>query len=123
MNTRPAPARRRARPLGTVSALDALRIERALAQRTRYRYVQPSVMAQSEGKGWVIASPNCSRNIDPEGGVIAIAWLEPLPGEPARWRLHRREHAQAGWVLHADGLPLQQALAAVCSDPLGVWWP
>jgi hypothetical protein len=30
-----------------------------------------------EGLGWKVVSPNCSRNIDREGGEIDIAWLVP----------------------------------------------
>jgi hypothetical protein len=114
-----------ASPVGTVRALDARRIERALARRARYRYVQPRVVAHGErqGGGWTIVSPNCSRNIDPEGGDIPIAWFEPAAGTPALWRLHSRNHAGACWVLQAEGLTLDQALARVCSDPLGMWWP
>jgi hypothetical protein len=117
-----AAARRARGPVaGSVMALDAARIEKALAGRLRYRYVQPRV--QALGAGWAIVSPNCSRNIDPGGGDIDIAWFEPAPGTPALWRLHRRDHARAAWVLHAEGLSLGQALAQVCRDPLGIWWP
>ncbi|HYN58969.1 MAG TPA: hypothetical protein VET87_05360 [Rubrivivax sp.] len=126
MNTRmrcepPAAPPCMARPAGTVTALDAARIERALARRTRYRYVQPRV--RSQGAGWRIVSPNCSRQIDPGGGEIDIAWFEPSPRLPALWRLHRRDHGRACWVLQTDGLTLADALAQVCSDPLGVYWP
>jgi hypothetical protein len=106
-----------------VATLDSLRIERALAHRTRYRYVQPRVIDRGEDKGWLVVSPNCSRTIDREGGEIAIAWFQPILGLPAQWRLHRRDHARSCWVLHTDGVSLEQALAHVCSDPLGMWWP
>jgi hypothetical protein len=127
----PAVPPRRAPTAGAVTALDRVRIERALATRTRYRYVQPRVLlnadADPSGPGWTIVSPNCSRTIDPEGGEIPIAWFEPSPqdatlGAPL-WRLHRPNHAQDRWVLQGDDLTLDQALALVCSDPLGVWWP
>jgi hypothetical protein len=128
VNARRAVPRRPAAPVGAVLALDVMRIERALARRTRYRYVQPRVQALDglQGLGWTIVSPNCSRNIDPDGGDIDIAWFEPRagrPGQPGLWRLHRRDHAKALWVLQAERLTLEQALALVCDDPLGVWWP
>lgn len=121
----PAAARRsKVRPPEAVAALDAARIERALSRRTRYRYVQPRVQAQSPQPGWIIVSPNCSRNIDPNGGDIDIAWFEPIEDRPpVQWRLHRRDHAQACWVPTAEGLTLSQALALVCSDSLGIYWP
>lgn len=106
---------------GGVTALAAARIGKALAGRLRYRYVQPRV--QALGSGWAIVSPNCSRNIDPAGGDIDIAWFEPAPGTPRLWRLHRRDHARAAWVLQGEGLSLDQALQQVCSDPVGIWWP
>jgi hypothetical protein len=112
-------------PTGDVRSLDVMRIERALARRARYHYVKPRVQAQpsGHGRGWTIVSPNCSRNIDPDGGDIHIAWFEPTAGRPGEWRLHRRDHGQARWVLQAAGLTLEHALAQVCNDPLGVWWP
>jgi hypothetical protein len=123
VNTRPAQPHHGAALPGTVAALDVRRVERALARRTRYRYVQPRVQAQAGAPGWVIVSPNCSRNVDPDGGVIDIAWFEPARGKPATWRLHRRDQAGARWMLVAEGLTLAQAAEQVCSDPLGVWWP
>lgn len=123
MKTQPVAKRHRSRPAGAVLDLDAARIERALARRARYRYVQPRVLAQGAGQGWVILSPNCSRNVDPEGGEIPIAWFEPCKASPAQWRLHWRDQAQACWVVRADAVTLDQALAQVCGDPLGVWWP
>ncbi len=87
----------RPQPLATVFELDRRRIQRALRERVRYRYVQPKVMgevdADGEPAGWRIVSPCCSRNIDPDGGEIDIAWLQPLPD--SRWRLHMRDHQLA----------------------------
>ncbi|CAD5371939.1 conserved hypothetical protein [Rubrivivax sp. A210] len=113
------PRRRRGAPAGRVLALDALRIERALAARTRYRYVQPRV--EAVGAGWQVHCPNCSRHIAPDGGEIAIAWFEP--GPEGRWRLHARLHEQGLWELQEEGLTLPEALERVCADPLGVYWP
>jgi hypothetical protein len=107
---------------GGVSALDQARIERALQGRTRYRYVAPRVV--SEGEGWKIVSPNCSRNIAADGGEIGIAWLLPAadPG-PQTWLLHARDHVHGRWREQARGLTLDEALHCVCADPLGVYWP
>ena len=52
---------------------DRKRIERAIKARKRYRYVTPRVAATANG--YRIESPCCSRNIDPEGGVVDVALL------------------------------------------------
>jgi hypothetical protein len=107
-----------------VLQLDLARIERALAQRTRYRYVQPRV--ERAGAGWKIVSPNCSRNVDPSGGEIDIAWFQPnaaIGADGPRWQVHARDHATGCWTLQAHGLTLTEALALVCADPLRVYWP
>ena len=114
------PPRKRARPLaGRVAALTQARIERALAQRSRYRYVQPRV--QREEPGYVVRSPNCSRNIDPSGGEIDIAWLLPVPQN--LWLLHSRDHAAGCWRLESTGLSLDEALTRLYQDPKRVFWP
>lgn len=105
-------------PSGTVVDLAQLRIRQALAERRRYKYVQPRVVP--EGRGWKIVSPNCSRNIDPSGGEIDIAWL--VPANEGVWLLHARDHAQACWVLKASGLSLAAALATVCEDRHREYW-
>jgi len=109
---------RRAAPAGPVVDLTRARIERALRQRSRYRYVQPRV--EPEGAGWRIVSPNCSRKVDPAGGDIAIAWL--VPGPPGQWRLHAHDDARGGWMLRASSLTLAQALDRVCADPAREYW-
>jgi hypothetical protein len=115
-----APLRRRpGRAAAPVLSLTQARIERALRQRTRYRYVAPRVVA--EGAGWLVLSANCSRNIDPAGGEIPIAWL--LPDSAGTWTLHARDHAQATWVARDVGLALDLALQQLCSDPERVYWP
>ena len=114
---------------GTVVDLVPVRIERALAARQRYKYVHPRV--QREGGGWKIVSPNCSRNVDPQGGEIDIAWLVPVaagplpqgPAQQGRWQLHARDHAQACWRLEGSGLTLAEALERLCADPLRMYWP
>lgn len=104
--------------LAKVHDLTARRIERALARRQRYRYVQPVVRAHE--RGWVIASPCCSRNVDPSGGEIPIAWLEP---HADGWSLYRRHHADSSWVLHSQAPWLAELLDIVCSDGSRVFWP
>jgi hypothetical protein len=102
--------------------LDWQRIVRALPGRERYKYVQPRV--EREGTGWKIVSPNCSRNIDPEGGEIDIAWFEPdtQAATQGRWRLHARDHAAARWVLSRSDVTLPQAIALVCTDTQRTYW-
>lgn len=115
-------ARRRTRvaaPRGDtpVPSLDARRIANALTQRERYKYVQPRV--EREGRGWKVVSPNCSRNIDPQGGEIDIAWL--VPHNDGGWLLYSREHAQECWQLRLQGT-LPHLLAHLCADPGREFW-
>jgi hypothetical protein len=125
--TRPAAARasqtrrRRAMPAGpgaTVFDFDRARIERALPQRARYKYVQPHV--EAEAGGWKIVSANCSRNVHRDGGQIDIAWFERAAD--GRWNLHARDHAAQAWTLKAQGLSLTDALALVCEDTGREYW-
>jgi len=116
------PASRRGPPPAAganVFALDASRIHVALARRGRYRYVRPRVERESEG--WKIVSPNCSRNVDPAGGDIDIAWFLPL-GE-GRWLLHARDHAARAWRATCGTRSLDAALSLVCEDADRVYWP
>lgn len=103
---------------GSLVALDYVRILSALLERKRYKYVQPRVLR--EGAGWRVVSPNCSRNIDPAGGEIDIAWL--APATEGAWQLYARDHARGTWLLKADGLTLAAALARLCKDPMGEFW-
>ena len=96
--------------------LERRRIERALATRRRYRYVQPEVVAEADG--WRIDSPCCSRNVERGGGVIAIARLQRLAG---CWRLYRREHAKSEWIFYGEG-SLVQLLEIMCRDPERQFW-
>lgn len=102
-----------------VHEMDRVRIVRALRQRVRYRYVQPQVERADEG-GWVIKSPCCSRNIDPTGGVIDIAWVEPTEGA---WALYFKDHVHERWVLHDESRHLQPLLDELCVDTMRVFWP
>lgn len=103
---------------GKVVELDPARILRALAQRQRYKYVQPCVLR--EGAGWKIVSPNCSRNIDSAGGQIDIAWL--VASGAGGWLLHARDHAQGCWMLKASGVTLADALSRICADTGREYW-
>lgn len=78
--------------------LDRKRIERAMKERKRYRYVTP-VVVPVEG-GYRIESACCSRNIDPEGGVVDIALILFAPAD-APWQLFRRNHDVKEWELHS----------------------
>jgi hypothetical protein len=94
-------------------------IERALKERVRYRYVQPTVLR--DGRSYRIEAPCCSRNVDAEGGVIDIARLTPAPD--GRWALEVRDHVARGWVAYASGLSLGEALDTVCVDAERKFWP
>jgi hypothetical protein len=107
-----------AEPPTRVRSLDARRIERALKHRVRYRYVHPTVVAAESG--WRVISPCCSRNVDPNGGVIDIAWLEPAGGI---WRLHRKDHKAHEWVLYQAARSLPDLMDVVCLDTERVFWP
>jgi hypothetical protein len=98
--------------------IDGRRIERALRDRVRYRYVRPQVRREAEG--WRIVSPCCSRNVDTEGGMIDIALLQPVP---AGWRLYARDHEQDCWHEYEESDKLYDLLDAICLDPLRVFWP
>jgi hypothetical protein len=99
--------------------VDRKRIERALASRARYRYVSPQVRGE-EGGYW-IQSPCCSRNVDPDGGVIDIARLEYVNALQA-WRLYRKDHAQREWQLYAEFGALSELLQLLNQDPDRIFW-
>jgi hypothetical protein len=101
-----------------IHALDELRIEKALDARSRYKYVQPRV--QREGRGWKVVSPNCSRNIDPRGGDIDIAWL--VPSDEGGWLLYARDHRQDCWQLKRHEPSLPALLTHLCADPDREYW-
>jgi hypothetical protein len=100
--------------------LDLRRITRALAGRRRYRYVQPRVIGIADG--YRIESPCCSRNVDPEGGVIDIARLQ-RPLHSPRWLLQYRDHRQRCWVVHGSFASLGAALEVLGEDPERLFWP
>lgn len=103
-----------------VADLTLRRVERALRERTRYRYVRPRVLRDETG--WCIESPCCSRNVDPGGGVIAIARLMPRGPVPV-WQLFARDHRAGSWILHTESEQLDELLDMICIDRERVFWP
>lgn len=101
-----------------VTALDERRIAKALAQRVRYKYVHPRV--EREGRGWKVVSPNCSRNVDPAGGDIDIAWL--VPDNEGGWLLYARDHTLGCWHLERRAHALAPLLERLCADPDREYW-
>jgi hypothetical protein len=99
--------------------LDYKRIERALVNRKRYRYVTPEVLKIENG--YLITSPCCSHTIDPDGGEIDIAKLEYLE-EQNYWRLFRKDHSTDQWVAYADYASLPPILAILKEDPSRSFW-
>ena len=95
------------------------RIERALENRKRYKYVEPRIVA-AEG-GYRIESPCCSRNIDPEGGVINVALLTFAP-ETKCWTLHRHDHASGVWQEDRTFDHLPDLLDHLNADPERKFW-
>lgn len=108
------------------------RLERALAQRVRYRYVRPRVMPH--GEGYRIESPCCSRNVDPTGGVIDIALLlppgatapdvaAPVPQRPREWSLYARDHRARQWVWQDSSPRTDELMHRLCVDEHRIFWP
>ena len=94
------------------------RMERALRERVRYRYVQPQVLR--EGDAFRIQSPCCSRKVDPTGGLIDIALL--VPHGDGHWYLCSRDHANSTWEpLHHDA-SLEVLLDLLCVDSERQFW-
>jgi len=100
--------------------LDQRRVTRALLGRHRYRYVTPTVRTVEHG--YLITSPNCSRNIDADGGEIEIALVQ-FEEASARWRLFYMNHVRHGWSLGAEANQLTELLSELCQDPLRRYWP
>jgi hypothetical protein len=94
------------------------RVLRALAQRERYRYVHP--VLHDIDDGWLITSPCCSRNVDPEGGSIDIARIRHVD---ASWLLEARDHAASRWVVHTRSNSLDRVLDLIVHDPCKEFWP
>ena len=107
------------RPFAHPNDLDRKRIERALKARKRYRYVTPTVVTTAGG--YRIESPCCSRNIDPDGGVVDVALLRHDP-DHARWELFRKDHGKGVWQLDTTHERLPQALERLNADPERTFW-
>jgi hypothetical protein len=99
--------------------VDRKRIERALKGRKRYRYVTPEVHPIPDG--YEIVSACCSRNIDPDGGIIDIARLE-FQAQARCWRLYRKDHKAGLWVRHGDYPGLAPILELLIEDPDRRFW-
>jgi len=99
--------------------LDLRRIIRAVAQRDRYRYVRPSVLPADHG--YLIRSECCSRNIDPDGGVIDVALLR-WSEEESCWTLHRKDHAAADWVPDSQFSRLPELFDRLNRDVDRIFW-
>lgn len=94
------------------------RVERALKERVRYRYVKPLVLR--EGESFRIQSPCCSRKVDPSGGLIDIALL--VPHEGSHWCLCSRDHANSTWEPRHQGASLDLLLDLLCVDSEHQFW-
>ncbi|MTJ79509.1 MAG: hypothetical protein F8N37_00600 [Telmatospirillum sp.] len=112
-------ARRHATSGGSAIALDKCRIQRALEDRQRYRYVSPRVR-EVDG-GFLIDSPCCSRTVDPEGGYVDIAFLRHEP-DTGGWWLYRKNHAIGEWECDSIHARLVDLLRLLCGDPLRRFW-
>lgn len=110
----PAPAPASAKVLDLV----VRRLELALRERVRYRYVQPKVLR--EGESFRIQSPCCSRKVDPSGGMIDIALLVPHAG--SHWCLCSRDHAQNTWEPRHQDNSLDVLLDLLCVDSEHQFW-
>lgn len=99
--------------------LDFRRIERALESRRRYRYVSPILLRTANG--YRIQSPCCSRNIDPDGGVVDIALLL-FDEREGGWRLLRKNHALGVWELDSEHVRLAELLSHLNEDAERRFW-
>ena len=106
-------------PRSPVRNLTLHRVQRALRQRVRYRYVRPVVSL--EGDALRIQSPCCSRTVDPSGGLIDIALLVPQGSN--QWCLCSRDHARHEWVPRLRQVPLDTVLNVLCLDQDRQFWP
>lgn len=107
------------RPPSHPNDMDFKRIERALKSRKRYRYVSPSV-AKVTG-GYRIEAPCCSRNIDPEGGIIDIALLLH-DADRGAWQLFRKDHENATWAFDSTHDRLVDLLGRLNADTERKFW-
>ena len=108
-----------ASPKAHPNEFDRRRIEKALEKRTRYKYVRASVYARADG--YCVESPNCSRTIDPEGGLIDVAMLT-FEGVEGPWRLFNKNHEQGVWHVYGVFHRLHELLDVLISDPHREFW-
>lgn len=99
--------------------LDLRRIERAIEERKRYRYVTARVHAVRGG--YRIEAPCCSRTVDPDGGLVDIAFLE-FDEEAGLWRLFSRNHEEQRWDLSMIYERLRDLLDTLNNDPDRKFW-
>lgn len=99
--------------------LDLRRIERALRDRKRYRYVRPRVVAVADG--YLVRSACCSRTVDPDGGEIDVAWLR-WSDSPPGWTLLRKDHPAESWVEDSAFARLPDLFARLNCDPDRLFW-
>lgn len=99
--------------------LDRKRIERAIKTRKRYRYVTPEVRPTADG--YHIVSPCCSRNVDPEGGVIDIAQLV-FREDRQCWWLYYKDHEINHWIRQGEYPSLPPILDLLTDDPDRRFW-
>lgn len=98
---------------------DRRRIERTIEHRKRYRYVKPEVHACEHG--YVIQSSCCSRNIDPDGGVIDIAKLE-YRSDRRCWWLYYKDHRIGHWIRYGEYPSLHLILDLLNHDSDRRFW-
>jgi hypothetical protein len=116
------------RAIGTMTSIaspaqpnefDFRRIERALEQRRRYRYVTPTLTKTANG--YRVQSPCCSRNVDPDGGLIDIALLL-FDERKGNWRLLRKDHTVGVWELDSEFPRLAELLEHLNEDAGRSFW-
>ncbi|MCJ2185678.1 DUF3024 domain-containing protein [Novosphingobium beihaiensis] len=99
--------------------IDLMRVTRSLEQRERYKYVTPTVLSVADG--YLVRSPCCSRNVDPEGGEIDVALLTWDDGL-REWSLSRRDHAAQCWIEDGRFARLGELLMRLNADPARQFW-
>ena len=98
---------------------DLRRIQRAIGQRERYRYVEPTVLPIDDG--YRIECACCSRTVRPDGGIVDIALIRWSDTEGA-WLLFARNHELDRWDLDSGHDRLDHLLAQLNRDPDRRFW-